>query len=346
MSDVFLDEILSQPQILRATLGRYTGDETLLRPVHGLAQRQYDRILLTGMGTSYFALYPACIYLNERGVPAFMIETSELLHYHLGLVSERTLVVLVSQSGETVEGARLLDVIRGRAFVMSVTNDAASSIARHSDLPLPMLAGQEDGPASKSYTASLAVLLLCAMALTTGVDRQKTQGLYAAIDALEDFLGQWEERTARLSAFLAGSERLALLGRGPSLASAAAGALILKEVAKVQGEASSAGQFRHGPLEIAAPGFAAFVFAMNGKTQELNLRLAHDVARFGGKAVLVGDAASQEERVFHLALPTLDELCAPLTEIVPLQLLARRLALDKGLTPGRFDKAGKVTREE
>jgi glucosamine--fructose-6-phosphate aminotransferase (isomerizing) len=346
MNNVFLDEILSQPQILRATLNRYTGDETLLRPVRELVQRQCDRILLTGMGSSYFALHPACIYLNERGVPAFMLETSELLHYHLGLVSEHMLVVLVSQSGETVEGVRLLDAIRGRAFVMSMTNDGASSIARHSDLSLPLLAGQEDGPASKSYTASLAVLLLCAMALTSGVDRQKTQGLYAAIDAMEDFLGQWEEHTARLSAFLTGSERVALLGRGPSLASAAAGSLILKEVAKLQGEALSAGQFRHGPLEVAAPGFAAFVFAMGGKTQELSLRLAHDVARFGGKAVIIGNATSQAERVFNLALPALDELCAPLTEIVPLQLLARRLALDKGLTPGRFERAGKVTREE
>jgi glucosamine--fructose-6-phosphate aminotransferase (isomerizing) len=344
MADVLLEEILSQPQVLRAVLDRYTSDET---PLRGLTRRKkHGLILLTGMGSSYYALYPACIALNERGVPAFMLETSELLHYHLGLVSERTLLVLISQSGETVEGLRLLDAIRGGALVMSITNNEASSIARCSDLSLPMLAGQEGGPASKSYTASLIVLLLCAMALTTGVDPQTVQSLHAAIDALEGYLREWEERTANLSAFLAGSERLALLARGPSLASAAAGSLIVEEVAKVQGRAMSAGQFRHGPLEIAAPGFAAFVFAMSGKTQSLNLRLAHDIARFGGKVVLVGDAASPEERAFHLALPTLDELCAPLAEIAPLQLLARQMALDKGLTPGQFDKAGKVTREE
>jgi glucosamine--fructose-6-phosphate aminotransferase (isomerizing) len=298
------------------------------------------------MASSYFALHPACIHLNERGVPAFMLETSELLHYHRDLISGRTFVVLVSQSGETVEGVRLLDAIHGQAAVMSITNEEASSIARRSDLSLPLLAGREEGPASKSYTASLAVTLLWALTLTTGIDPQMVRGLRAAIDAMEGHLREWEEHTARLSAFLQDSERLALLARGPSLASAAAGALILKEVAKVQGEAMSAGQFRHGPLEIAGPGFAAVIFAMRGKTQELNLRLAHDVARFGGKAVVIGDVALPEERVFHLALPTLDELYAPLAEIAPLQLLARRLALDKGLTPGRFERAGKVTRAE
>lgn len=344
MDNVFIEEILSQPRVLRTILDQYTSDVSPLHKLAGL--KEYDLILLTGMGTSYFALYPACVALNERGVPAFMLETSELLHYHLGLVTERTLVVLVSQSGETVEGVRLLDALRGRAFVVSVTNEAASTIARTSDLSLPMLAGREDGPASKSYTASLAVLLLTAMALTTGVAPQAVQGLHAAINAMEGYLREWEERTARLSAFLAGSERLALLARGPSLTSATAGSLILKEVAKVQGEAMSAGQFRHGPLEIAGPGFAAIVFAMRGKTQELGLRLAHDIARFGGKAVLVGDAALQAERVFHLALPTLDELYAPLAEIVPLQLLARQMALDKGLTPGKFERAGKVTLKE
>lgn len=344
--DALLRETLSQPQILCAALDHYTGDETLLRSLRELARQEHDLLLLTGMGTSYFALYPACIYLNEHGVPAFMLETSELLHYHLGLVTERTLVVLVSQSGETVEGVRLLEAVGGKPLVLSVTNNEASTIACRSALSLPLLAGQEEGPASKSYTASLAVLLLCAMALSTGIERRIIQGLHAAIDAIEGYLREWEEHTARLFTFLQGSERLVLVARGPSLASAAAGSLILKEVARVPGEALSAGQFRHGPLEIAAPGFAAFVFAPQGKTQSLNLRLAHDIARFGGKVVLIGDAALQEERVFHLALPVLDELCAPLAEIVPLQLLARQMALAQGLTPGRFEQAGKVTREE
>jgi glucosamine--fructose-6-phosphate aminotransferase (isomerizing) len=345
MKDIFLKEILSQPRVLRTILDRYLEDENLLRPVSVAARRKtHDLILLTGMGSSYFALYPTCIYLNERGVPAVMLETSELLHYYRGLISDRVLVVLVSQSGETIEAKRLFDEIGDGTIVMGITNNAKSHVARNSDLPIFLHAGQEDGPASKSYTASLMVLLLCAMALTASLDTQKTQRLYEAVGAMEDWLDQWEGCIDRLADFLGKANHLSLLGRGPSVASAAAGSLILKEVAKTQAEAMSGGQFRHGPLEVASPGFAAFVFAPDGKTKALNLRLARDIARFGGKVVLVGsDAALQQENVFTLTLPALKELYAPLVEIAPLQLLARRMALDKGLQPGKFDKAGKVT---
>jgi len=93
------------------------------------------------MGTSYFALYPACVYLNAHDMPAVMFETSELLHYYQGLVSDRVLVVVVSQSGETIEAKRLLDEVGDRTLVVSLTNNAESYVARNSDLPLPMHAG-------------------------------------------------------------------------------------------------------------------------------------------------------------------------------------------------------------
>jgi glucosamine--fructose-6-phosphate aminotransferase (isomerizing) len=346
--DILLDEILSQPRTLRAILNRHREDEELLWPKGDSRQRKtYDLVLLTGMGTSYFALYPACIHLNERGVPAIMLETSELLHYHSDLVTDRVMVVLVSQSGETVEARKLLNKVGSRTFVVGVTNDPESHVAANSDLAIALCAGPESGPASKSYTASLAVLLLWAVALTSDLSSQQIEGVLAATEAMAGFLEGWEEPVNRLSKFLGEPAGVTLLGRGPSLASAQAGSLILKEVAKLQSEAMSAGQFRHGPLEIAAPGFAAFVFAPEGKTKHLNLRLARDIAEFGGKVILVsGDAGPRHDRIFDLALPALEELYAPIAEIVPLQLLARKMALDKGLQPGKFDKAGKVTRAE
>ena len=345
---IFLKEILSQPQILRGVVDRYLEDEALLQPVIGLlAQDRYDLILLTGMGTSLFALYPTCIYLNEHGVPAVMLETSELLHYYQGLISDRVLVVIVSQSGETIEAKRLLDEAGGRTLMMSVTNHPESYVAQNSDLALFLHAGQENGPASKSYTSSLVVLLLCAMALTSSLDRQEAQGLYAAADGVECYLERWEEHTDRLAEFVGPVDCLSLLGRGSSVASTAAGSLILKEVAKVKAEAMSGGQFRHGPLEVASPGFLAFVFAPPGRTRALNLRLARDIVRFGGRVVLIdSDGDAQGEGMLNLVLPPLQELYAPVVEIVPLQLLSRRMALDRGLSPGQFERAGKVTLSE
>ena len=278
--DFFLDEILSQPQVLRAVLERYAEFETPLQPLRRMIEEnKFDRILLTGMGSSHHALYPACIHLNDHGVPAVMIETSELLHYRRGLISERTLLVIVSQSGETVEARKLLDVVGDGTFTLGITNCPESSVATRSDLSLDMAAGPERGPSSKTYTTSLLVLLLGAMALTSGIDRQQTQGLHAAIDAVQGVLDRWEENTEQLADFLGRVDSLYLIGRGPSLASAMTGALIVQETAKMYAVGMSAGQFRHGPLEVASPGFAAVVFAPPGQTNQLNRRLADDIDR-------------------------------------------------------------------
>jgi len=343
--DYFLEEILSQPRVLRATLDRYLEDESLLRSVSRvMEQGRYQLLLLTGMGSSYFALYPACIYLNEHGLSAIMVEASELLHYYKDLISDRALVVIASQSGETVEVKRLLGEVSGRTLIMSVTNDADNYLVRNSDLPLFLYAGQESGPASKTYTATVTVLFLLAMYLTSTMNKQRVEGLYAAVEAMESFLEGWTERIDGLVDFLGKADCLSLLGRGPSLASAMAGALILKEATKMRAEGMSAGQFRHGPLEVVTPGFAAVVFAMQGRTSDINLRLAHDIAEFGGKVVIIGSGEElQGERIFNLTLPLLDEFYSPLLEIVPIQLLSWRIATEKGLQPGRFDKAKKVT---
>lgn len=166
--DFLLEEILSQPRVLRATLDRYWEDESLLRPLARVMGRgRYQMLLLTGMGSSYFALYPACTFLNEHGISAIMVEASELLHYYKDLISDRVLVVIASQSGETVEVKKLLDEVRDGTSIVSITNDAKNYLARNNDLPLFLYAGQAMGPASKTYTATVTVSLLFAMYLTS-----------------------------------------------------------------------------------------------------------------------------------------------------------------------------------
>ncbi len=346
--DYFLEEILSQPRVLRATLDRYSEDESLLRSVsRATKQGEYPLALLTGMGSSYFALYPACIYLIEHGLSATMVETSELLHYYGGLISDRVLVVIASQSGETVEVKKLLGEFGGRTFMASVTNDAENYLARNSDLALFLYGGEERAPASKTHTTTIAVTSLLAMSLASTMSRQKVEGLYEAVQAMGSFLGGWTGRIDGLVDFLGEVDCLTLLARGPSLASAMAGALILKEAAKMRAEGMSGGQFRHGPLEVVTPDFTAVVFAMNGRTRDINLRLAHDIVEFGGKVVLIGsDEELRGKRIFNLTLPPLDEFCSPMLEIVPIQLLSWKVAAEKGLQPGKLDKAKKVTLHE
>jgi glucosamine--fructose-6-phosphate aminotransferase (isomerizing) len=344
--DRFLEEILSQPQVLRSILDRYMNDDMLFQSMKD-ALDEREMIVMSGMGSSQYAFYPACIYLNEYGLSSYVLEASELLHYYKDLITPRVLLWIASQSGETIEVKKLLDEVGGHSFTIGVTNDADGYVAKNCNLPLFLDAGSEEGPSSKTYTSTLLVNLISAIAITTGTNEIIATELRGAVSAVDSFLERWEEKIDRIFKFLGVTESVFVLGRGPSMASAMTGALILKEVAKIHAEGMSSGQFRHGPLELASPGFAAIVFASSGRTKALNVRLARDIAEFGGKVVLIGeDEDTQQNGILTLDLPALNELYAPLTEIVAVQLLARRLAIEKGLSPGEFERAGKVTRHE
>ncbi len=135
-----------------------------------------------------------------------------------------------------------------------------------------------------------------------------------------------------------------LVGRGPSYATALAGALLLKETAKLQAEGLSSAQFRHGPIEIAGPDHRAIVCAGSGPTCRLDARLAAELAAHGSQVLLLGPVDAAPEGVVALALP--DVSLPPLVEIVPLQLLARQIALEQGIAPGSFRYGSKVTTAE
>jgi glucosamine--fructose-6-phosphate aminotransferase (isomerizing) len=344
--DRFLEEILSQPQVLRSTLDRYLNDEMLFQPIKDAINKK-DMIVMTGMGSSQYAFYPACIHLNEHGLPSFVFEASELLHYYKDLISPRVLLWISSQSGETIEVKKLLDEVGNHSFTIGITNDVDGYVAKNCNLPIFLNAGKEEGPSSKTYTSTLIVNLISAMAITIGINGKVANEFNEAVNTIESFLGRWDEEVDRMVEFLGEVNSIFVLGRGPSMASVMTGSLILKEVAKVHAEGMSSGQFRHGPLELASPGFAAIVFASSSRTKALNMLLAQDIAKFGGKVVLIGEEEDMQQKgILTLSLPAQNELCAPLTEIVPIQLFSRRLAIEKGLIPGKFERGGKVTRHE
>lgn len=344
--DRFLEEILSQPQVLRSILDRYLNEKILFLPMKDAIEKS-DMILMTGMGSSQYAFYPACIHLNEHGLPSFIFEASELMHYYKDLISPSALLWISSQSGETIEVKKLLDGVGDRSFTIGITNDVNGHVAKNCNLPIFLYAGREEGPSSKTYTSTLMVNLISAMTLTTGIGGKIANELNETVYSIESFLERWDEEIDRMAEFLGEIKSIFVLGRGPSMASVMTGALILKEVAKIHAEGMSSGQFRHGPLELASPGFAAIVFASNGHTKALNVRLAQDIAEFGGKVILFGEAGgAQRKGILPLSLRIQNDLYAPLTEIVPIQLLSRRLAIEKGLRPGEFERAGKVTRHE
>ena len=363
----YLLDILSQPEALRQALGK-----TDVSPVDPLAQAldggQIDRIILTGMGASYYGLYPAWLQLAAAGWPAIWVDAAELVHHVPALVSERSMLWIASQSGRSAEVMALLDQIDSRppAALLAMTNETSSSLAQAtmqggetgSRVLLPLYAKPEKTPSTRTYLHTLAIGQLAALRLARNDLSLHLAALMETADGIENYLKDWKTRMEQLGKALKGAESsIVLTGRGLSLASAFSGALNLQEAAKISAIGLQAAEFRHGPIEMAGTRLTALIFAGGkedsdqAKTYNLNKKLWEELRLMGSNAWLLKQPSPQavlpatgEDGV--IAVPHAPGIGLPLAEIIPIQLLCVVLSLRTGITPGEFRHIGKVTTRE
>ena len=338
----YLQDILEQPQRLQSTLESLRVSPALERVAARLKHGEFSRILLTGMGSSFHTLHPCALQLVEQGATALMVETSELVHYKSRLFDQRTLVIAVSQSGQSAEVIRLLEVNRGRSTLVAVTNTPESPLAQNAEAAIITAAGEEFSVSCKTYVAALLALqwladLLCGCDLT-----ESRRRLQHAATAAASYLAHWEAHVRNLAQSLQGVRHLFLVGRGTSLAAAGTGALIIKEADHVPAEGMSSAAFRHGPLEMLGEDIFVLVFAGDARTAQFNHRLLADVREQRGKAELVGE----ESGCPAFRLPPAHAAVRPILEILPVQMIALALAAMAGREPGVFQLARKITTTE
>jgi glucosamine--fructose-6-phosphate aminotransferase (isomerizing) len=369
--NLYLLDILSQPQALRLALAK-----TNLTPLEALSQAliagRFDRILLTGMGASYFGLYPAWLHLAAAGLPAIWVDAAELVHHAPAFVTGRTLLWIASQSGRSAEIVTLLRQIETHppAGLLAITNDLSSPLAQavHQQggvglkALLPLYAEPESTPSTRTYLHTLAIGQLAALCLAQADLAPHLVALQVTADGIEAYLQDWRVQLQRLGEALASgspeSRSIVLVGRGLSLASAFSGALNLQEAAKLPALGFQAAEFRHGPLEMAAPGLNVFLFSgqaeaggQSGITvRELNHKLWRDLLVLGVNAwLLQASSPLQGEDTGErgiLSIPSFSGIGLPLAEIIPIQLLCVYLSQQAGMIPGTFRHIGKVTSEE
>lgn len=337
----YITDILAQPQALRDTLAALQGPSAELSAIaHTLRDGRFDRVILTGMGGSYAALYPQWARLVQAGVAAHLIETSTLLYDALPLVTHKTLLVVVSQSGRSAEIVRLLDVAGG-VTVLAITNTADSPLATRAAAALVTRAGEESTVSCKTFVTTLAALALAGEILVSGDWSAAWQSLMAATGVVDFYIGQLDAIAGSM-AELVRSPSLMMCGRGSSMAAALCGGLIIKEAAKFHGEGMGSAAFRHGPLELATTGLTVFVYEGQGEAAALNRNLVNDINKAGGRAYLIGP--SSDDAV--LRLPAVAPVALPIIEILPAQMLSVGLARRAGREPGKFLVSGKVTATE
>ncbi len=334
MSDYKAD-ILEQPKALRDTLEFLTGCSFPEEIKDGMLSGRWHRIVLTGMGSSYFALLPLYLRLMEAGIATWLVETSELIYSH-GFLNADTLVITASQSGASVETVRLLEITGSQVKIIAITNTEESPLCRQAMYSVVTRAGEEAAVSCKTYLAALAAQFWLGDQFISG--NSLFDELKNTPQQVQEYLSGWREHIQSLRTMLEGVGQVYYTGRGASIASAGTAGLTTKEFTHVAAEGMSSAAFRHGPFEMVAAGSFVLVFGGSGQTFALNRKLADDIIKANGRAGLVQRGG---KGVF--SLPACSDPALPILEMLPVQMMTLALAELHHHPAGSFSLGSKVT---
>lgn len=349
MSDAYLAEIAEQPGILDR-LGEVfdaTWGAALGKVRAELEAGRFDRVILTGMGGSLHGAHPAHLALTRAlTIPVLLWESGELTQQAPEAVTPRTLLIAISQSGESGEVRRLTEFPTRPACAISITNTARNALADWADVAIATHAGPERTASTKTYTAGLAATHLV-VAYLTGRENGAAEDVRTLSRSVADLIATLPARAEAAARHLGHAAPLTVIGRGDSFASAAMAALLTEEAAKLPCESLTGGQFRHGPLELVRDGFRAVVYPGTGPARPLTEALVDRIAMLGGRVVTIGtDPGPASAAVLPIALPKAPAGLLPVLEILPVQFLVIPLAIARGFEPAAFLNAQKITTGE
>ncbi|TCL59795.1 glucosamine--fructose-6-phosphate aminotransferase (isomerizing) [Hydrogenispora ethanolica] len=343
----FLRDILDQPHSLEVAYQSYITAENLKKMAQ-IASSDFDQVIFAGMGSSHDACYGASIYLNQRGFKTAVYSAGQLLHYESRIIHDRTLLILVSQSGESAEIVNLIAGLPSACPVVAITNDPQSTLGRRGNFTFLLNVAPEESISTRTYGATLILLSLIAKMMAAAMDEQVLKQIDSSLASLQQVVADYQALQTRLADFLKMPSYLLLLGRGFSYSTIFAGGLFVKEVAKFPSISLDSAEFRHGPLEMVDSDFHAVIFAPQGPTYGLHDKLARDIIAKGGKVVFITNRefGPASERLLVIKLEPCEELLMPIVDIVPVQLIANYLAEAKGLEVGKFRWSSKITAAE
>jgi glucosamine--fructose-6-phosphate aminotransferase (isomerizing) len=349
--DFMLKEIHEQPASIQATLaGRLDAEGGVDLSETGLNLSDFERVVIVACGTAYHAglLGKHAIERIAR-VPVEVAVASEY-RYTNPIGDERTLVVAISQSGETTD--TLAAVEAARVFggcVLAVTNTQGSLITREVDAVLLTQAGPEVGvAATKTFLTQVAAMYLLALGIAYSkrsarpveelpVEELKEigRGLRQAPEKVEEAIGLLEGRVVGEAVGVFAGARCALfLGRGQSFPAALEGALKLKEISYLPAEGYPAGEMKHGPIALVDEQCPVVAVLGEGLLREKTLSNIEETVARGARVIAVaheGDEVAGRVAQVTLPVPAVQEILSPLVAAVPLQLLAYHVAKARGL---------------
>ncbi|ASJ76737.1 glutamine--fructose-6-phosphate transaminase (isomerizing) [Granulosicoccus antarcticus] len=326
-----LEDRLAGGKVLDAAFGENAA--TLLKDV--------EHVQIIACGTSYHAGMTARYWFEDFAGVSCNVEIASEYRYRNSHVRPNSLLVTISQSGETADTLAALRLAQRQGYMTSLTicNVAGSSLTRESDMTYLMKAGAEIGVAStKAFTVQLSALLMLAAAVGhhKGMSAEKEQQIVSALQSLPAKIDQvlgMDEAISRLAEDFADKHHSLFLGRGDQYPIAMEGALKLKEISYIHAEAYAAGELKHGPLALIDADMPVIVVAPNNELVEKLKSNVEEVRARGGLMYVFADKDAHfasDKTMTVLEVPHCDPLIAPIIYTIPLQLLSYHVALIKG----------------
>ncbi|MCW8109094.1 glutamine--fructose-6-phosphate transaminase (isomerizing) [Alteromonas ponticola] len=340
-----LKEIHEQPTVVRNALKGRLGEKDIEADIFGAGAddifAKVKHVQIIACGTSYHAGMTARYWLEQYANVSCGIEIASEFRYRKSVVHENSLLVTISQSGETADTLAALRLAKELGYMSSLTicNVLGSSLVRESDLAFMTKAGAEIGVAStKAFTTQLTAFLMLTIALGkhNGLSEEHKDNIITALHSLPSKLEETLAITQGiedLAEEFADKNHSLFLGRGDQYPIAMEGALKLKEISYIHAEAYASGELKHGPLALIDEEMPVIVVAPNNELLEKLKSNVEEVRARGGIMYVFADkdahfASDETMRVINV--PHCESPIAPIIYTIPLQLLSYYVALIKG----------------
>ncbi|MFC2140471.1 glutamine--fructose-6-phosphate transaminase (isomerizing) [Candidatus Auribacterota bacterium] len=340
-----LKEIFEQPESIMNTMrGRISEEEWEahlggIKSIEKFLLNDLNRIIICACGTSWHAALVAEYLLEEYTRIPVEVEYSSEFRYRNPIIDKNTLVIVISQSGETADTlAALKEAKRKKATVLGINNVVGSTIARESDCGIYIHAGPEIGVAStKAFTSQLVALIL----LTIELGRNREMSITKSEEFITDLkdipkkaekILKKSEEIKKIAHRFYQSDSFIFLGRGYNFPVALEGALKLKEISYIHAEGYPAAEMKHGPIALITPKFPTMIIATQGSTYKKTLSNLEEIKARKGKVIAIateGDKLVSKKADYVIYIPKVVEPLIPLLSVIPLQLFAYYIAVKR-----------------
>ena len=327
-----LKEIHEQPEAVKNTLLESSEIEKIVKNFP-----EFNRICFVACGTSYHASLTGK-YLFEKfvGIPTDVTLASEF-EYSADTLDENTLVILITQSGETADTLKALRLVNHKAKTLAIVNVLGSTITREAEYVVYTRAGPEIGvAATKTYLAQLTAIYL--LAIHMGGKKELLEKLNKIPDYMKNAIGK-EEHIKEIAEKYRDARDFFFIGRGFSYPTAMEGALKLKEITYIHAEGYAAGELKHGPLALIDEGVPVVAVVPPGKSHDKTLSNVEEVKARGAHVIGLG---SSDDEVLKAEVHDvigfeneIDEIFSSILYVIPLQLLSYYISVMKGIDPDK-----------